>query len=145
MQYLAIDARQWREELQRLLDLSIEQDMILVYLRRKQPIFFILPFVMGPGQPQQRLEYGRLLQMYNRITKQDRPMPDVDERLPWIPTNGLRRDITSTLNTLKVAGVPFILKRYADAIGFVVPVLTGKGGMEMVKNLAIWFYSQDMR
>lgn len=145
MRYLAVDARQWREELQHLLDLSLEQDVILVYLRRKQPAFFVLPFIMGPAVSQQHLEYGRLLQMYNAVTEQDKPRPEPNERLPWLPTNSLRRDLTATLNTLKSTGVPHLLKRYSDVIGFVVPVLTGKGGMEMVKKLAIWFYSSDMR
>lgn len=147
MKYIAVPAREWRERLQELIDMALEQGTILVYLRRSQPAFFVIPQPLSASLAQQHLEYTRLLEMYLRVTDQagKKPIPEPYETLPYLPVNSLRRDLNKTLMTLKTEGVPFLLKRYNDVLGFVVPVPVGTGGMSMIKNLAIWHASADGR
>lgn len=144
MRYIAVNAREWRDRLQELLDMALEQGTILVYLRREQPAFFVIPHPMT-SIPEQRLEYNRLFTMFCLVTEQSRFVPEPGETLPYLPTNGLRRDLTRTLTRLKSEGVPMLLKRYNDVLGFVVPVPVGSGGMQMIRNLALWHASAEGR
>lgn len=123
--------------------MSLEQGVILVYLRRNQPTYFVIPRPMQ-ARPEKRAEYARLLTMYNRVTEQGKPLPGPDDPLPEVPLNALRRDVNETLTRLKTEGVPMLLTRYDDVLGFVVPVPTGSGGMTMVRQLAIWYNSGDV-
>lgn len=142
MRFLALPARQWRDRLQELLDTALEQGTILVYLRRQQPAYFIIPRQLK-SPPEQYREYTRLFRMYMRVTEQARESPELNEPLPDIPANALRRNVNETLTTMKRLGAPFLLRRYDDVIGFVIPVPTGGGGMTFVKQLSIWYHSGD--
>jgi hypothetical protein len=144
MDYIALNARQWRERLNELIDRALESGTLLIYLRREQPTFFVIPMPLT-SLSEQRFEYTRLLRMFLRVTNSTRIEPSADDPMPDINLNALRRDVNETLTRLKTCGLPFLLKRYRDVIGFVVPIPGGTGGLGMVRTLSAWFLSHDDR